>query len=153
MIRSEGAEGQVLAVCISAGGVPKIPQPSIEVGRNGVMGDHQAHEKHIKPTRALSLIDEEILQELRAEGFNLAPGTIGENITLRNVRVQQMAPGAMLQVGGVKVRLEEPRRPCFVLDVIDERLKDVVVGRCGYMASVVEGGRVAPGDPVVKLDP
>ena len=29
-------------------------------------------------------------------------------------------------------------------DAIDERLKDAIVGRCGYMASVVQSGVLSP---------
>lgn len=135
----------VVAVCLSNGGVPKTPQPVATITRSGVQGDRQAHEKHVKPTRAISLFDEELLHDLQALGFVLRPGSIGENVTLRNVFVQQMAPGTILEIGSVRVRLEEPRRPCFVLDAIDVRLKEAIVGRCGYMASVAAGGEIRPG--------
>jgi MOSC domain-containing protein YiiM len=138
----------VVAVCLSAGGVPKIPQPVVTIGASGVRGDKQAHDKHIKPTRALSLFDEELLRDLINLGFAIEPGSIGENITLRHVHVQSMAPGTILEIGAVRIRLEEPRKPCFVLDAIDVQLKDVIVGRCGYMASVVCGGEIRAGMPV-----
>lgn len=142
----------VVAVCLSSGGVPKMPQPSVIITAGGVQGDGQAHDKHIKPTRALSLFDEELLHDLQALGFVLQPGSIGENITLRHVHVQQMTPGTILEIGSVRIRLEEPRKPCYVLDAIDVRLKDVVIGRCGYMASVVTGGEIWPGMPVRHAD-
>ncbi|MSR56786.1 MAG: hypothetical protein EXS05_03835 [Planctomycetaceae bacterium] len=122
----------VVAVCTSIGGIPKTPQPAVTIVTCGVQGDGQAHEKHVKPTRALSLFDEELLHDLQALGFVLQPGSIGENITLRHVHVQQMASGTVLEIGSVRIRLEEPRKPCFVLDAIDARLKDVIVGRCGH---------------------
>ncbi len=142
----------VVAVCISKGGVPKTPQERVTVTPDGLEGDGRGHEKHNKPSRALSLFDEEILLALCREGHDLVPGSVGENVTLRNVHVQQMAPGTVLALGEVKIRLEEPRKPCFVLDVLDPKLKDDIVGRCGYMASVVEGGRLSPGDPVTRLE-
>jgi MOSC domain-containing protein YiiM len=145
---SAGSDPVVVAVCLSDGGIPKTPQPAVTVTAAGVLGDRQAHEKHLKPTRALSLFDEELLRELTDLGFPLTLGSIGENITLRYVHVQQMPPGTILEIGAVRLRLEEPRKPCFVLDAIDVRLKDVIVGRCGYMASVVAGGEIRPGMPV-----
>jgi len=51
-------------------------------------------------------------------------------------------------MGEVSIRLEEPRKPCFVLDTIDPKLKDDIVGRSGYMASVVEEGELTPGTPI-----
>ncbi len=142
----------VVAVCRSAGGVPKLPLLEARITPAGVEGDEHAHDKHNKPTRALSLFDEEILLEMCDRGYSLVPGAIGENITLRNVNVQQMSPGTILRLGEVKIRLEEPRKPCYVLDVIDPQLKDDLVGRCGFMASVLEDGRLAPGMSVEHLD-
>ncbi len=143
----------VLAVCLSEGGVPKNPQQEVRITEVGIEGDGHAHAKHNKPHRALSLFDEEILLLLREEGYDLVPGGIGENITLRNVNVQDMAPGTILTMGEVKIRLEESRRPCYVLDAINEQLKRDIVDRCGYMASVVQGGVLRPGTAVVARPP
>jgi len=154
MSRNGNGEGPVVvAVCRSSGGVPKLPLPAAHVDAAGIEGDGHAHDKHNKPTRALSLFDEEVLFELRREGYSLAPGSIGENLTLRNVHVQSMEPGTVLRIGMVRIRLEEPRKPCYVLDVIDPHLKDDIVGRCGYMASVLEGGQLEPGMEVACFAP
>ncbi len=139
----------LVAVCRSPGGIPKKPLSRALVTAQGIEGDAHAHAKHNKPTRALSLFDEEILHQLREEGYPLRAGSIGENLTLRNVHVQRMAPGTILRIGEVRIRLEEPRKPCYVLDAIDERLKDEIQGRCGYMASVLSGGELRPGMSVL----
>lgn len=144
--------GEVVAVNRSQGGIPKHPQPSATVIAKGIVGDHQAHEKHRRLDRALSLWDEEILQDLIREGYAIVPGAIGENILLRGVDVQHLTPGSLLEIGSIRVKLEQPRKPCFILDPIDVRLKDIIVGRCGYMASVVTEGEIRPGD-VVRLVP
>jgi MOSC domain-containing protein YiiM len=148
---TDSAEPIVVAVCISDGGVPKLPQATARVTEHGLEGDGRGHAKHNKPSRALSLVDEEVLDQLRREGYDIQPGSIGENITLRGVHVQQMQPGTVLQLGEVTIRLEEPRKPCFILDVIDEKLKDDILGRCGYMASVLQGGELKPGARVEAM--
>ena len=74
----------------------------------------------------------------------MLPGEAGENLTVEGLFVQQMEPGTLLDIGDVVLRLEKPRKPCYVLDAIDPRLKDVIVDRCGYMASVVQGGTIRP---------
>jgi MOSC domain-containing protein YiiM len=136
----------VLAVSISAGGIPKRPQPEALARTAGLIGDGRNHAKHIKPERAISLWDHEILQDLTGEGFALTPGAAGENLTVVGLAVQQMAPGTLLAIGSeVVLQLEQPRKPCYVLDAIDPRLKEAVVGRCGYMASVVREGTIRPG--------
>jgi MOSC domain-containing protein YiiM len=142
------AEPRVVAVSISPGGIPKLPQELGSVTINGLVGDGRNHTKHIRPDRALSLWDLEIIQQLAKAGFSLSPGAAGENLTVAGLGVQQMAPGTLLQIGHVIARLEQPRKPCYVLDAIHPRLKDVVVGRCGYMASVVREGEIRPGMPI-----
>jgi MOSC domain-containing protein YiiM len=136
---------RVLAVSVSPGGIPKLPQMSAWAGRDGLVGDGRNHAKHIRPDRAVSLWDLEILEQLVAEGFPLTPGAAGENLTVVGLHVQQMTPGTRLLIGEAILKLEQPRKPCYVLDAIDPRLKDAIVGRCGYMASVVQEGIVRPG--------
>ena len=136
---------RVVAVCMSAGGVPKHPLLEAEVTVEGIRGDLHAHEKHNRPDRALSLFDLEMLRRLTEEGFPLEPGTIGENLTVEGLNVQALPEGTLLEIGDVILRLEAARKPCYVLDVIDPRLKDVIAGRCGYMASVLRGGLIRTG--------
>lgn len=142
---------RVIAVCRSAGGVPKLPMDEAQVVVDGIVGDLHAHAKHNRPDRALSLLDLEVLEELVAEGFALAPGVAGENLTLAGLHVQKLAPGTLLAIGDVVVRLEQPRKPCYVLDAIHPQLKEATVGRCGFMASVVRGGTIRPGMDIQVL--
>jgi MOSC domain-containing protein YiiM len=124
---------------------------AVRVTTDGLAGDGHAHAKHNRPDRAVSLFDMEILTQLQTEGFPLYTGAIGENLTVAGLHVQRMSPGTLLEIGDVLLRLEEPRKPCYVLDAIDPCLKDVIVGRCGYMASVVRCGVIEPGMEIVSV--
>lgn len=139
------ARSNVLAVCISPGGIPKRPQESARALIAGLVGDGRNHAKHVRPDRAVSLWDYEILQQLVAEGFQLTPGAAGENLTVCGLNVQKLSLGTLLRIGDVVLKLEQPRKPCYVLDTIDPRLKEVIVGRCGFMASVLRVGTLRPG--------
>lgn len=145
---SSAVPAYVLAVNTSPGGIPKRPQAAVSVAIEGLQGDGRNHAKHIRPDRALSIWDHENLQQLVAEGFQLTPGAAGENLTVSGLNVQQMLHGTLLRIGDVVLKLEQPRKPCYVLDAIDPRLKEVIVGRCGYMASVVRVGVLCPGMPI-----
>jgi molybdopterin-guanine dinucleotide biosynthesis protein A len=135
------SQPQVISINISEGGIPKLPMPSVQVGIDHIEGDGRAHVKHAKPHRAITLMDEEILTDLRAEGYAAVPGALGENLTVRGLRVQQLAPGMRLRfAGGVEIELTEERKPCFVLDSLDPTLKDAVLGRCGFLARIITGG-------------
>ena len=141
----------VVAVSISSGGIPKRPVSLGRVARAGLVGDGRNHAKHIRPDRAISLFDLEILEQLVREGFPLEPGAAGENLTVADLHVQEMPPGTLLQIGDVLLKLEQPRKPCYVLDAIDPRLKEAILGRCGYMASVLSEGHVHPGAAVTVV--
>ena len=145
--------GRVVAVCVSRGSIPKRTLSAVQVTTDGLQGDGHAHAKHNRPERAVSLFDLEILTQLQREGFPLYPGAIGENLTVEGLHVQRLPSGTLLEIGDVLLRLEEPRKPCYVLDAISPCLMDVIVGRCGYMASVLEGGMIRPSMEIVVVPP
>ncbi|MBI4309123.1 MAG: MOSC domain-containing protein [Candidatus Omnitrophica bacterium] len=140
---------QVVAVCVSGGGIPKIPQASVPVMFAGLAGDGHNHAKHNTPLQAVCLQDEEILKQLGREGFSLDCGAIGENMTVRNLDVQKLPVGTVLEFsGGVVLELTKERKPCYVLDAIDPRLKEVIAGRCGFYAKVLREGSIQAGESI-----
>lgn len=143
---------QIISINVSPGGIPKLPVAQAYIGTASLEGDGRAHVKHAVPDRAVSLIDDEILQQLIDEGYAVYPGAMGENLTLRNVHVQQLSPGTRLCLGEtVVIELVEPRKPCFVLDAIHPRLMKVVDGRCGYLARVLREGTIHTGAHVAVV--
>jgi MOSC domain-containing protein YiiM len=143
------ANGTVIAVNISDGGIPKRNVGQAEVTADGLVGDGQAHAKHRRPHRAVTIMDIELIAQLAAEGYEVGPGTLGENLTVRDLHVQQLSVGDRLHFDqGPVLELAEVRRPCFVLDAVDPQLKDNVVGRCGYLCRVVQGGTFRVGQQI-----
>ena len=139
----------VLSVNISPGGIPKLQVECGTLGAAGLAGDAHDHEKHNTPLQALCLLDDEDLADLRREGYDVGPGTLGENLTVRGLQVDALRPGDRLRLsGGVELEYTRPRGPCYVLDAISPQLKQVVVGRCGGYARVVNGGRIRPGETI-----
>jgi hypothetical protein len=53
--------------------------------------------------RQVHLIHEELHEELRAGGFQIAPGVIGENITTRGIDLLALPRGARLHIGDTAV--------------------------------------------------
>ncbi len=139
----------VISVNISPGGIPKLP---VEVGRvtvDGLVGDAHDHDKHNTPIQAVSMLDLEDLDDLRNEGYDVAPGVLGENLTVRGLNVDALQPGDRLSLsGGLELEYTKARKPCFVLDAIDPQLKKVVVGRCGGYAKVIISGEVRAGETI-----
>jgi MOSC domain-containing protein YiiM len=139
----------VISVNISPGGIPKR---SIDVGIvrfAGLEGDGHNHAKHNTPLQALSIIDLEDLDALRNEGFDVYPGTTGENLTVRGLDADALCPGdRLIFAGGVEAELTRVRTPCYVLDAIDPKLKTGIFGRCGMLAKVLREGAIRPGETI-----
>lgn len=112
--------------------------------------------------RQVHLIHCELFDELAAQGFDVAPGRMGENITTRNLDLLALPADTELQCGASAIlRVTGLRNPCGQLDRFQAGLMAAVLGRtaqgelvrkAGIMAVVIAGGVVRPGDPIlVKL--
>lgn len=145
---------RLLSVNLSKGGIPKLPLQRGEVTPTGLVGDGRDHAKHDKPTRAISILDLAIIEQLKAEGYRVGPGALGENFTVEGLLEDGVAPGSRLRFsGGVEIEVTEVRKPCFVLDAVDPSLKEVTVGRIGWMARVVTPGWITPGEAIAHVPP
>ena len=114
--------------------------------------------------RQVHLIHAELHEELRASGFTVSAGQMGENITTQGVDLLGLPAGARLCLGGAAVvEVTGLRNPCAQLDRIQPGLMAATLGRdqhgnlvrkAGIMGVVIAGGEVRPGDPIrVELPP
>jgi MOSC domain-containing protein YiiM len=114
--------------------------------------------------RQVHLIHAELHDELRARGFAVAAGQMGENVTTRGVDLLGLPTGARLCLGDrAVIQVTGLRNPCAQLDRIQSGLMGAtlerdeeghLVRKAGIMAVVVTGGEVRPGDPIrVQLPP
>jgi molybdopterin adenylyltransferase len=141
---------RVVAVCTSNGGIPKLPRSLACVSFAGLAGDEHNHAKHNNRLQAVSLQDIEVLEDLAREGYPLRAGTTGENLVVRGLGVNKLGIGSILEFpGGVILELTKVRQPCYVLDSIDPRLKEAILGRCGFYAKVLREGLVQAGDGIL----
>ncbi|CAL9676208.1 hypothetical protein SUDANB15_07782 (plasmid) [Streptomyces sp. enrichment culture] len=108
--------------------------------------------------RQVHLIHEELFDEVGEEGFRVAPGELGENVTTRGIDLLGLPVGALLRIGDSAVlEVTGLRNPCLQIDNFQDGLLKQVVGRdeagnvvrkAGIMSVVREGGVVRPGDTV-----
>jgi molybdopterin adenylyltransferase len=140
----------IIGISISKGGIPKLPREEAVITTAGLLGDGHNHAKHYALNQAVSLQDVELLEEVSAQyGIALSCGTIGENLTVRGLHVQRMSLGTQLMFeGGVVLELTKVRTPCYVLDALDPRLKEWILGRCGMYAKVIREGVVKKGESI-----
>ena len=162
-------DGIVVAVSRSATHTfSKANQNSIRLLAGlGVDGDAHMGEtvKHrsrvaVDPTqpnlRQVHLIHAELHDELRAAGFTVMAGQMGENITTRNIDLLGLPTGTQLHIGETAVvEVTGLRNPCVQLDQFQSGLRAAVLGRdeqgnlvrkAGVMGIVLTSGEVQPGD-------
>jgi MOSC domain-containing protein YiiM len=108
--------------------------------------------------RQVHLMHEELFEELRAAGFEVGAGELGENVTTRGVDLLGLPVGTLLHLGDeAVVEVTGLRNPCAQIDRFRKGLLKQVVGRSedgralfrsGIMSVVVRGGVVRAGDAV-----
>ena len=143
------------AINISNGGVPKLPRPACFITVDGLEGDRQRDLRyHGGPERAVCLYSLDLIEALRAEGHDIAPGSIGENLTLKGVDWSAMTPGATVTVGTVLLQLTDYAAPCSNIARSFQRRQYVRVsqkvnaGWSRLYARVLTEGTVRLGDQV-----
>ncbi|MCF2527084.1 MOSC domain-containing protein [Yinghuangia soli] len=147
---------------------PNRPSIRLLTGR-GVEGDVHAgvtvkHRSRVardpsQPNlRQVHLMHDELHTELRAEGFSVAAGQLGENITTTGLDVLGLPTGTRLHIGAeAVVEVTGLRNPCAQIDGFEDGLLSRLVGRDedgnivrrgGIMGVVLADGDVLPGDPI-----
>ena len=107
--------GRIVQISVSPGGVPKRAVDAARITLDGVEGDaHRDHEHHGGPDRAVCLYSMDAIRALVAEGHVVAPGTLGENVTLEGLDWSSIEPGTCLRLGaGVLLEVTRYTSPCF----------------------------------------
>ena len=107
--------GRIVQLSVSRGGVPKLAVPAARITWLGLDGDaHRDEEHHGGPERAVCLFSLEQLDALRAEGHDVAPGALGENVTTAGLDWTAVMPGARLRLGpDVLIEITRYTTPCF----------------------------------------
>jgi MOSC domain-containing protein YiiM len=164
--------GTVLSVCIRAeAGLPKSQVDDIELIESyGINGDYHTrkfmrqrdleNKEPNKPNnRQVLLVDTSIFSAIEAQGIQLDPGMLGENIIVDGISLMELPSGTRLEIGESILELTEVRRPCSQLNEIHPNLLQAVTNKvagkvrfnAGMMARIIKGGLVKPGD-LVSVD-
>lgn len=152
-----------MQVNISTGGVPKRPVAEAVVTPLGIRGDSHDHPQiHGGPRKALLLMAMETIEQLKARGYPLFAGALGENITMQGIDPKQLRAGHQFRLGTAVIELTKLRVPCATLDVYGPEIRGEIFdaqvkagdaasprwGMSGFYAKVLADGLVRPGDPI-----
>jgi MOSC domain-containing protein YiiM len=165
-------------VSVSRDAAHRFSKPVVDeillVAGLGVDGDSHAgvtvqhlSRKRRDPTqpnlRQVHLIHAELFDEVAGQGYDVAPGDMGENVTTRGVDLLALPTGTRLRLGAsALIEVTGLRNPCVQIDRFDPGLLKAVLGRAddgsverkgGVMSIVLEGGVVRPGDPIDVILP
>jgi len=166
----------VVAVSLRAGHhFSKLPSMSVRLLRGlGVAGDAHIgasvrHRSRVRkdPTqpnlRQVHLIHTELFDELRAKGFRVGPGELGENITTSGLDLLALPTGTRRHVGATAVvEITGLRDPCIQIDkfqkgllaaTLDQDAESNPIRKAGVMSIVISEGDVRPGDRIVPEMP
>ncbi|MCU1312867.1 MAG: domain containing protein [Acidobacteriaceae bacterium] len=123
----------------------------IEVGERGLVGDQVAQPYHGSPDAAICahLLDHYLFWNAHL-GMRLAPGMVGENITLADITEDQICAGDVISVGTAILQVSGPRIPCANLarrigrpDWLKLTLNEL---RTGFYLRVLEPGFIERGE-------
>ncbi len=172
---TDAAVGRIVAVCAAHDHhFSKLPSPNIRLLPGlGVEGDahmgvkvrHRSrmHKNPDAPNlRQVHLIHAELFDELRAKGFDVKPGDLGENITTAGIDLLGLSAGAKLYLGEeAVVEITGLRNPCYQIDsfrkgllaaTLDKDADGKLLRKTGIMSIVLVGGDVRPGG-IIRIEP
>lgn len=159
--------GSIVQINVSPGGVPKRPVPDAELTPLGIRGDSWAHPQiHGGADKAVLLITSEGIDELVAQGYQLFPGALGENLTTTGLDRRQMRIGQRYRIGQALMEIATMRAPCTTLDVYGPSIKQAIYdaqvkhgdptsprwGLGGFYARVLQSGFIRPKDIIELVD-
>ena len=161
----------VIAVSLRTGHhFSKTPSLSIRllkglgVAGDAHMGETVKHRSRVRkdPTqpnlRQVHLIHAELFEELRAKGFDVQPGDLGENVTTSGLDLLALPTGTRLRLGpSAVVEITGLRNPCIQIDgfqkglmaaTLDKDADGNLIRKAGIMGIVLADGDVRPGDAI-----
>ena len=139
-------------------GIPKRPVSQLTITAAGVEGDFnrwRTEKADGDPDQAVLLLNDEILVDLRQEGWPVQRGDLGENLTLADLPPDALQPGVQLRAGEVVLEVSKACDPCTVLFNLPYVGKErgpeflrIMLGRRGWYARVLQAGNVSAGAPI-----
>ena len=151
-------QGILHSINVSDGGVPKLPQLWAHVRAMGVDGDRQEDRLfHGGPDRAVCLYSLDLIEALQGEGHPIAPGAIGENLTLHGIDWTRIRSDARIEIGDVLLEITRATTPCHKIAAAFTDGEFTRVSQKGhpgwsrYYARVLREGIVTTGDRVMLV--
>lgn len=158
----------VVQISISSGGAPKNPVEQALITKHGLEGDHnrcRVRKGDPENLRAVLLYPIEYIEWLKAQGFSVYPGALGENITTKGIEFKQLRIGDRLRIGEVELEINKTRTPCHGIGGFGgDKLLDTIWDQdaktnpsspkwsySGFFCKVVKEGIIKKNDQIILL--
>jgi MOSC domain-containing protein YiiM len=143
-------KGAVVSIAISSEkGVKKTPVESAAlIVDHGIEGDAHAGDWH----RQISLLGEESIEKMKANGLDVGYGDFAENITTKGLVLYEIPIGAKMRIGKCLVEITQIGKECHDRCAIYKAAGDCVMPREGIFARVLNGGEIKKGDEILVED-
>jgi len=115
---------------------------------HGIEGDAHAGDWH----RQVSLLAEESIEKMRANGLDVSYGDFAENIATRGLVLYELPVNTRMSIGECLVEVTQIGKECHDRCAIYEAAGDCVMPREGIFVRVLRGGSVKKGDEVLVMD-
>jgi MOSC domain-containing protein YiiM len=146
-----------------ARGLPKRAAGQLTITPEGVEGDYnrwRTEKAGGDPDQAVLLLNDEILADLRSEGWPVQRGDLGENVTVAGLPLDALREGVIVRLGDAVLEVSKECDPCTVLYNLPyvgiERGPEflrAMHGRRGWYARVLQGGVVRANAPIDVTEP
>ena len=149
--------GKVVTVNSSIkGGIPKMPQDSIEIYKYGVRGDYHSgktnfHAKKNNLDRQITIVAKETVDFINKNiGNKISAGSLGENILIHGFGdLSNVSNKHIMKIGtDVVLKINGQNQPCSTLNSIDKRVLKLIIGKRGLLATVESTGIIRKDDEV-----
>ncbi len=143
--------GTLSAICLSLrkGERKQAAGAAVLVENSGLQDDAHAGPWH----RQVSLLSAESADQVRQGGIaDLQPGDFAENLLVSGVDLDALGLGSTLRVGAEAVlTITQIGKTCHAPCIIQAKTGECIMPKRGLFARVLQGGPIAPGDPVEPL--
>ena len=143
---------QVIGIHIAPSTWPEPVHPVAEV--EAIAGQGLVGDRKFGTRRQITVVSVEELDEVAAEwGGEIPPGSTRRQVTISGSRLNR-EPGATIRLGEVVVSVIGDCSPCDEMEAsVGPGARAALVGRAGVTGTIVEGGMIRVGDPVIVDQP
>ena len=141
--------GIIKGICISEKrGTAKTYVPKAEFIENfGIKNDAHAGNWH----RQVSLLSFEKIEDFKAKGAEIVPGSFGENLIVSGFDLRSLPVGARFKSGEVLLEITQIGKECHSHCNIYKSMGDCIMPREGIFAKVIKGGELKVDDEIELL--